>query len=161
MRLRRSFIVMAPLLLLAGAGPALAQFPGQEPPCMKDFMPLRNDTEKKALAIRAASERKASPKEACSLFSALAAAEAKLVKFSIANAGWCGIPPQAIEQMKAGHARTNTIRGRICQAAANPPRPMAPSLGDALGTTVVPDASTIKPGRGTYDTLTGTPLGGK
>ena len=43
--------------LLAAAdsaiGPALAQFPGQEPPCMKDFMPLRNDAEKKAMAIRA------------------------------------------------------------------------------------------------------------
>jgi len=161
MRLRRSFIVMAPLLLMAAASPALAQFPSQEPPCMKDFLPLRNDTEKKAQAIRAASERKAAPKEACNLFGALAAAEAKLVKFSIANATWCGIPPQAIEQMKAGHARTNQMRGRICQAAANPARAAGPSLGDALGTTVVPDASTIKPGRGTFDTLTGTPLGGR
>jgi hypothetical protein len=163
MTLRRSLILVVPLLLACG-GPAVAQFAPpqqQEPPCLKDFLPLRDDAEKKAQAIRAASERKATPKEACSLFNALAAAEAKLVKFSIANATWCGIPPQAVEQMKTSHARTDQMRVRVCQMAANPQRPATPSLGDALGTTVVPDASTIKPGRGTFDTLTGTPLGGK
>ena len=126
---------------------------------MKDFIPLREAAEKRAMAIRAASERHASPKEACSLFNALVAAEAKVVKFAIANATSCGIPEQAITQIKASHSNTTQLRGRVCQAAANP-QPSGPSLGDALGTSRVPDATNVKPGRGTFDTLTGTPLGG-
>ena len=46
--------------------------------------------------------------------------------------------------------------------AAPPPRRRArrgPSLSDVLGGSAVPDANNIKTGRGTFDTLTGTPLG--
>jgi hypothetical protein len=42
--------------------------------------------------------------------------------------------------------------------AAQPQRPAGPSLSDALGGPI-PDSSNIKTGRGTFDTLTGTPLG--
>jgi hypothetical protein len=43
-------------------------------------------------------------------------------------------------------------------AEAPPPRPAGPSLSDAL-TSPVPDANNIKTGRGTFDTLTGSPIG--
>jgi hypothetical protein len=131
----------------------------QVPPCMKDFTPLRDDAEKKAKAIRAASERHVSAAEACKLFASLVAAEVKMVKFANANQVSCGIPAQIVEQIKASHKNTDSMRARVCQAAAAP-QPRGPTLGDALSTTA-PDSSNIRHGRGTYDTLTGTPLGGR
>ena len=156
----RVFAIAMTFAVLAAA-PARAQFPGQEPPCMKDFAPLREDASKKAAAIKAAGERRAQPPEACALFNAFSAAEIKMIKYAEANGSWCGIPPEVIKQMKANNARTQQMRGKICQAAARPAAPAGPSLSDALGTSRVPDAETIKPGRGTFDTLTGTPLGNK
>lgn len=134
--------------------------PQQEPPCINDFGKLRDDAAKKAQAIQKASERKASPQEACKLFNVFSAAEAKMLKFVTANATSCGIPAQIITQIKQAHAKTGEIRTKVCQAAAAPQRPAGPTLSDALGAPV-PDASNIKTGRGTYDTLTGTPLGSR
>lgn len=129
---------------------------------MKDFLPLRTDAQKKAEAIQAASKRKASPVQACPLFNAFYAAEGKALKFAETNAATCGIPKQAIDQMKDSHNRTAQVRERVCQAAAQmKQQPAGPTLGEALGTSRVPDAGNIKPGRGTFDTLTGTPLGGR
>lgn len=161
MTLRRAFLAAACLLPLAG-GTAFAQFPpapGQQPPCMADFTKLRNDTENKGRAIQVASQRHAAPKEACRLFTAFQSAEAKMLKYAQDNQAWCGIPPQIIQQIKTSHEHTVQIRTKICKIAENPPRPAGPSLSDAL-TGPVPDASNIKPGRGgTFDTLTGSPVG--
>ena len=107
MTLRRGLILAVGLLPLA-AGTAFAQFPPapgqqpQQPPCMADFIKLRNDTENKAKAIAEAGKRKVQPKEACRLFTVFHAAQAKMYKFATDNAAWCGIPPQVIEQIKAG-----------------------------------------------------------
>jgi hypothetical protein len=160
MNLRQALFITA-LIWPAASGPALAQFPPaqqQEPPCFKEFMKLRNETELKGKAITSASERKASPQEACKLFNAFTAAEAKMIKYATDNATWCGIPPQVLQQMNASHAKATGIRTKICQVAAAPPPPSGPSLSDALSP-AVPDAGNIKSGHGTYDTLTGTPLG--
>ena len=164
MDLRRAMLIAVGLLPFA-AVPAAAQFqpaaPQQEPPCIQDFGKLRADAETKAKAIRAASERKATPKEACALFNVFSAAEAKMLKYAETNAVWCGIPPQIVQQMKQSHAHTTELRVRICKVAAAPPRAAGPTLSDAL-TAPVTDANNIKPGRGgTFDTLTGTPLGGR
>jgi hypothetical protein len=164
MNLRRALFIAA-FIVPSAAGTAAAQFQPQpqqqeEPPCIKEFMKLRNDTEKKGAAIRAASEHKASPQEACKLFTVFTAAEAKLIKYAADNAAWCGIPPQAVQQMKQGHAKATEMRTKICRVAAAPAVPQGPSLSDALGTST-PDADNIKTGRGTFDTLTGTPLGGR
>src|SRR6185437_563490 len=134
MRLRRALPVMCVVALFAGS--AQAQFgpaaPQQEPPCIKDYGKLRDDTEKKAMAIRAAGERKASPKEACQLFSAFVAAQSKMLKFATDNATWCGIPNQVMVNLKEGIAKTSEVRTKVCQVAAAPPRPAGPSLNDAL-----------------------------
>jgi hypothetical protein len=165
MNLRRA-VVIAACLIAAAAGPAAAQFQAtptqqqEEPPCIAEFSKLRNVTEKKALAIRAASERKASPQVACSLFNEFSAAETKMIKYAVDNAVWCGIPPQIIDSMKKGHVRTEDIRSKVCRAAQQPARPTAPTLSDALSAPV-PDSSNIKTGRGTFDTLTGSPLGSR
>jgi hypothetical protein len=159
MRLRRALPVICAIALFAGS--AKAQFgpapPQQEPPCAKDFAKLRDDTEKKAVAIRTASERKAPPKEACQLFNAFVAAQSKMLKYATDNATWCGIPNQVMASLKEGITKTSEIRTRVCQAAAAPPRPAGPSLSDALSGPV-PDSNNIKTGRGTFDTLTGSPL---
>ena len=135
MSLRRAGFIAA--FIFSAAGPAAAQFQPlpqqqQEPPCIKEFTTLRDEAEKKAGAIRAASERKAPPKEACALFNSFSAAEVKLIKYAQDNMVWCGIPKEAIDGMKKGHANTVGIRAKVCQAAAAPPRPAGPSLSDAL-----------------------------
>lgn len=167
MNLRRAAVIAAfASVLAAAAAPAAAQFQpapqGQQPPpCVKEFLRLRGIAEKKAAAIRAASERKAPPKEACKLFNSFSAAEAKMLKYATDNSVWCGIPAQVLSGIKKSHARTTELRTKVCRvAAAGPPRPAGPSLSDALVGNV-PDSSNIKTGHGTFDTLTGTPLGRK
>lgn len=140
--------------------PQQPQQPQQEvPACAKEFFKLRDETEKNGNAIQEAGKRKVPPPVACRLFNAFVSAEAKMIKYATAKAAECGIPAQAITQMKQSHAKSTEIRTRVCRVAeAGPPRPQAPSLSDALNTPV-PDSANIKTGRGTYDTLTGTPLG--
>jgi hypothetical protein len=133
--------------------------PQQEPPCVQAFGKLRDDAQKKAAAIRAASERKAEPKEACGLFNSFSASEAKLIKYAADNAASCGIPPEVVTGLKKQHLKTTDIQTKVCRAAAAGPRLQGPSLSDTLSAGAVPDVSNIRTGRGTYDTLTGTPLG--
>ena len=83
-----------------------------------------------------------------------------MAKYAEDNSVWCGIPPQVVTGIKQAHVKTLEIRTRVCQAAAQPARPAGPSLSDAL-TAPVTDSSNIKTGRGTFDTLTGTPLGNR
>jgi hypothetical protein len=151
-------------VLVLCTGSAKAQFAPaapppqqQEPPCAQEFIKLREDAEKKAAAIRTASERKASPQEACHLFNALIGAQSKLLKFAKDNTVWCGLPPQVVVSLKEAVGKVTEIRTRVCQAAAAPQRPSAPSLSDALSSPV-PNSNNIKTGRGTFDTLTGNPL---
>jgi hypothetical protein len=167
MNLRRAifFAAVTSMLPISAALPAVAQFQpapqNEPPPCVKEFLRLRADAEKKAAAIKAASESKAPPQVACKLFTIFSAAESKMLKYATDNSAWCGIPEQIINGMKQAHGKTTAMRTRICRiAAAGPPRPAGPSLSDALGGTV-PDPSNIKTGHGTFDTLTGSPLGTK
>jgi hypothetical protein len=153
-------IPLAAGLLLSSLVPAFAQSgpaPAGAPPCFNEIMPLRNEAEKRGIAIHKASDRKAPREEICKLFNSFSQAEAKYVAYAEKNATWCGIPAGAIKQMKANHTQTLKIRKQVCSVAAAP-RPRGPSLSDALGTTKVPSASTTRTGRGTYDSLTGNPL---
>jgi hypothetical protein len=141
------------------ASPWTAQ-PQQPPPCIQEFGKLRDEAQKRAHAIQVASERKATPKEACALFNSFSAAELKMIKFATDKATSCGIPPEVLVNLKKGHVRTSDIRTKVCQAAARPAQPAAPSLSDAL-TAPVADSKNIRSGGGTFDTLSGTPLGNR
>jgi hypothetical protein len=161
MSLRRALFAACMIPLYAGA--ANAQFqppPGQqqEQPCVQEFFKLREEAEKKGLAIKAANDRKAPPREACQLFGAFITAQAKMLKYATDNTVWCGIPPQVVENLKQGIAKVSEVRTRVCQAAAAPPQQAGPSLSDALSSPV-PNSNNIKTGRGTFDTLTGSPIG--
>ena len=164
MSLRRKMLIAVCLMPLASVT-AMAQFqpPAQPqaepPPCIKGFLALRDDASKKASAIHSASEHHAPANVACKLFNEFTAAEAKMIKYAEENTVWCGIPAEVVTNIKAQHVKSTQIRTRVCQAAAAPQRPAGPSLSDALGAPV-PDSKNIKTGHGgTYDTLTGTPLG--
>jgi hypothetical protein len=152
----------APAPMAAPVGPSPFDRPAQAqmPPCMDEFAPLRDDTEKKAKAVQAASKRKPSPQEACRLFNALVAAQDKMGKFVAAKGASCGIPKEVGEQIKLAVTQTDQVRARVCEVAARPAAPSGPSLSEALGTSRLADPSNIKRGGGTFDTLTGTPLGG-
>jgi len=122
------------------------------------FPSLREDVEKGALAIKSAGERKMSREEVCPLFKTFAAREAKMLNFLEKNRTLCGVPPNIIKQLKGGHANTIRIRNQVCSAAPVGPA-AAPTLSDALGGPLIADdESARKPGRGTFDTLTGNAL---
>ena len=125
--------------------------------CMT-FPALREDVEKGAAVIRAASARKASREEVCPIFKSFALKEAKMVTFLETNQKLCGVPPNIITQMKTNHAATIRIRNTVCSAAPAGPG-SAPTLSDALGGPIIADDQSAKlPGRGTFDTLTGNAL---
>lgn len=128
--------------------------------CNSEFLPLRQDAEKRAGAIKAAAAKKSQP-ELCAAFKSFAAAEAKMVKYVADNSAACGIPPKIGQDMKANHSKTLQTRDRICSANAGPAAaPPAPSLSDALGTSRVPGGTgtNVQKGGGTFNTLTGNPI---
>jgi hypothetical protein len=123
-----------------------------------DFGPLREDVEKTALPIRAASERKAPREEVCPLFKVFVVKEAKMITFLQTHQKLCGVPPDVIVKMKTNHAKTIQIRNNVCSTAPMGPS-AAPTLSDALGGPIIADDQSAKlPGRGTFDTLTGNAL---
>jgi hypothetical protein len=132
----------------------------QKPPCFDEFMPLRQEAEKRALFLRSAMEKKQklTQQEACAAFKALTAAEGKMVKFVEEKNVWCGIPLEAVKVIKANSVRTAKMRDQVCNGARAGGAPPPPSLSDALGTPRIPDATSTSTGRGTLDSLTGNPL---
>jgi hypothetical protein len=136
------------------AGPADA--------CMKNFVPLREEAEKRGKAIKAASDRHASPEEACKLINNFGEAEVKMIKYVEAHAASCGIPAQVTEQLKTGHKGTEALRQKVCNVAQQMEqrqKSAAPSLSDVLGSSAaLPEVNTAKKGGSAFDTLTGNVL---
>ncbi len=104
---------------------------------MEKFAPLRQDAEKRAKMIQAASERKAPPQEACGLIKAYVQAESKLVNYVTTKQTACGIPAEIPKQLKANQGRSQQMMKVVCQAAAQPQggggAAAAPSLSEVLG----------------------------
>jgi hypothetical protein len=134
--------------------------PAAPPPACQTLLSYRDDAKKHGQAVHVAGQKKAPPEEVCKLLKAFLAAESKLLKGMEDNSALCGIPPEVIKQVKAGHGKASQVGKQVCDAAAQGPRPSGPTLSDALGTTpMVPDSSTAtKRGQGTFDTLSGSPL---
>ncbi len=130
--------------------------------CMKQFMPMREEAEKRGKLLKAASDRRAGPDVACKLMTSFIQAELKMMKFVEANAARCEIPPQIGEQLKTGHKRSEEMLTKICNAAANMKNQASagPSFADVLGSAAsIPEASaTKKSGGTTFDTLSGNAL---
>ncbi len=146
-------ILLAAFAIIAASNAASAQAPS---PC-NAFMPLRDDAQQKAAAVRTATQHKAKRKEVCALVTRFATAEAAVVKFLEANKTWCGIPDEAVKAAKTSHEQTLKFRTVACSEAPAA-QPKAPTLSDAIITPSVDSAANTKTGRGTLDTLSGNPL---
>ncbi|MGA8649545.1 MAG: hypothetical protein ACLP19_02165 [Xanthobacteraceae bacterium] len=153
--MRRSVAAaLAVLAIVAASGTASAQ---STPVQCNAFVQLRDDAQKRAMAVRTAVEHKAERKDICALVQRYYAAESTVVKFLEDNKTWCGIPDQAIKAAKDNHEHTGKFRTAACtEAPAAKPRP--PSLSDAIGTPSVDTGANTKTGRGTLDSLNGNPL---
>jgi hypothetical protein len=142
----------------AGGGSA------EQQECLEKFAPLRNEAEKRAQAIKAASERKAPPQEACNLIKVYVVAEAKLVSYVTAKQTACGIPAEIPKTLKSNQARSQQMLKAVCQAAAQgqgggggPAAP--PSLSEALGASGSgPEVRSVRSGGNTFDTINGNVL---
>ena len=150
---------------IGGAGAFSAAPPTQGGPgedCMKAFVPLREEAEKRGKLIKAASDRHASPEEACKLIGNFSQAEVKMIKYVESHAAKCGIPPQIGTQMKDGHKNTEAMQKKVCNVAQqmqNQPRgPAGPSLSEVVGSGSAPEATAGKKGGSTFDTLNGNVL---
>ena len=148
---------------IGGAGAFSAAPPTQGPgeDCMKGFVPLREEAEKRGKLIKAASDRHAMPDEACKLIGNFSQAEVKMLKYIEANATKCGVPPQVSEQMKNGHKNTEAMQQKVCgvaQQMAQQKASSAPSLSEVLGSGAMPEATSSKKGGSTFDTLNGNVL---
>jgi hypothetical protein len=159
MLLRCTFAGVALFLVnFADAQAQNATLSAQQSSCRDQVIALRNERDKRFTSAERALKRKASATELCPLLTRFADAEGKMLKYVEQQGVWCGIPPQAVDGLKASHLETQKIRKEACAAAAEAARrPRGPSLSDALNAPV-PDASTTSTGRGTLDSLTGNPL---
>ena len=100
---------------------------------------------------------KADRKEICRLMTTSWPSEGVVVKFLIDNKTWCGVPDQVVAAAKANHEKSMKFRDAACTEG---PAPKAPTLSDAIKTPAVDSATNTKTGHGgTFDTLTGNPLG--
>lgn len=128
---------------------------------MKGFMPLREEAEKRGKLIKTASDRHATPAEACKLIGNFAQVELKMIKYVESRAAQCGIPQQVQDQLKNGHKNTESMQQRVCAAAegvAQAQKPAGPSLSEVLGSSAaLPEVNTTKKGS-TFDTLSGNAL---
>jgi hypothetical protein len=128
---------------------------------MEKFAPLRQDAEKRAKMIQAASERKAPPQEACGLIKAYVQAESKLVNYVTTKQTACGIPAEIPKQLKANQGRSQQMMKAVCQAAAQPQGggpAAAPSLSEVLGSSSAPEIRSVRSGGSTFDTINGNVL---
>jgi hypothetical protein len=143
-----------------GGGPAAAQ--QEPPPCFRDFIPLRDEAQKRGGMIQAAAQKKAPRQEVCQLFKNFEASEAKVIKYVTANQAACQIPNEAVTQMKANHDRTVKTRTHVCSAgpmgAAPGAPPPGPKLSDELGVRGIAGPGTGGTGSGTFNTLSGNAL---
>jgi len=141
------------------APPAPSQQGGDD--CMKGFLPLREEAEKRGKLIKTASDRHATPAEACKLIGNFAQSELKMINYVESHARKCGIPAQVGDQLKAGHKNTEKMLKQVCDAAKQQARgPAGPSLADVLGSSAaLPEAAAAKKSGGsTFDTLNGNVL---
>lgn len=138
----------------AGAGPS--------EDCMKQFIPLREEAQKRGQLIKAAGDRHAGPDEACKLIKNFAQAEIRMMTYVEKNAAKCGIPPQVTDQLKNGHKNTEALQTRVCNVAQQMQArsaAAAPTLSDVLGSSAaLPEATPAKKGGSSFDTLTGNVL---
>jgi len=146
--------------VLPGQQPARPQ-PQEMPACIKQFISMRENLDKRFDETRKVMEKKPSAAEACNALTKFTQTETALIKYVEKQGTNCPFPPELLDTMKASSAKTTGYRQKACAAAKaehqGAPRPSQPTLSDAFGPPVVSGEST-RTGRGTLDSLSGNPL---
>jgi hypothetical protein len=151
---RLGLAALMPAVLAGALRTASAQDASQ---CTQ-FQSLSQQTQIKANAVSAAMKAKSERAEICKLMNVFVASETTTVKFLVDNKTWCGIPDQMISIATTNHQKSMKMRDAIC--SDDGPHPKAPSLSDAIKTPPLDSAANTKTGSfGTFDLLTGNPLG--
>jgi hypothetical protein len=152
-----AFHLAVALVLILGGGVAMAQQMPAPAQCGQ-FQALSQETQKKADAVQAAMKGKIDRKQICALMTTFVTAEAAVVKFLQDNKTWCGVPDQAVAVSTANHEKSLKFRTQVC--SDDEPHPKTPSLSDAIKTPDVDSSANTKTGGyGTFNSLTGNPLG--
>jgi hypothetical protein len=134
--IRRLTVLLTLAVVFIPTAAALAQSsasPERQASCLESFAPLRRDAEQKGTLIKAASERHAPPQEACEIISTYERASEKMVNYVEANADECAIPASVVEQLKAGHRKTDELRARVCAMVEQGGKPGGPARGNDFG----------------------------
>jgi hypothetical protein len=101
---------------VAWAAPALAQS------CGDDLQKLsqRRETEMATInaLIKAAKGKQLDPSEFCSKSGGLMSAENAMIAYMEKNKDWCGIPDEAVDGLKANHAKSAAFAAKACKVAA-------------------------------------------
>ena len=130
--------------------------PGMPPVCA-EFPKLRDAAEKKVAVVQQIGTHKPPDRaKMCAAVTQFAAAEAIVVKFLETNKTTCHVPPEALTNAKAVHVNTEKFKDQVC---AEGPKPKIPTLSDAINTAPVDTPKNTRTGPGTFNTLTGNPLG--
>jgi hypothetical protein len=149
---------------VGGGGGMMAPPPqagGAGDDCMRGFIPLREEAERRGKLIKAASDRHATPDEACKLIGNFGQAEIKMINYVETHTAKCGIPQQVADQLKNGHRNTEALQKKVCTVAQQVQQraPAGPSLSEVLGSSAaLPEATSVKKGGSTFDTLNGNVL---
>ncbi len=129
--------------------------------CMKEFLPMREEAERRSKLLKAAGDKRSGPDEACKLIKGFIEAELKMMKYVQTNAARCQIPPQIADQLSKGHKRNEEMKTKICAAAVQMAKqgPAGPSLSEVLGSaTQLPEVTPAKKTGSVFDTLNGNSL---
>jgi len=126
MTVSRAFPLAFALVVLP-LWPAAAQFGGMEggafsapqapPPACQQLLGNRDEVARHGQALQAAGRKKAPPDELCKLFKAFLTAESKMLKSLEEQSSTCGVPPETIRQVKAGHGKASQMGKQICELA--------------------------------------------
>jgi len=147
----------AAFVLCLSVGAASAQQMPAPAQCGQ-FDTLTKEAQKKADAVSAAMKAKTDRKQICALMTSFVTTEAAVVKFLQENKTWCGVPDQAVTISTANHEKSLKFRTQVC--SDDEPHLKAPSLSDAIKTPDVDSSTNTKTGGyGTFNSLTGNPLG--
>ena len=89
--------------------------------CMKGFASLRKEAEERGRLIKAASDRKAPPDEACKLIASFGQSEIRMIKYLEANSAQCGTSPAITDRLRIGHRNTEKMQQQVCAIAQQGP----------------------------------------
>jgi hypothetical protein len=94
---------------------------GVPPPECQQLLTIRDQVQKAGQAIEAANQKKAHVKQACQLFRSYLAAETMMIEAMESLGSRCGVPPEILRQVRAGHAKAQQIGKQVCEVAARRP----------------------------------------